>query len=277
MKNPFSVAPRCVQWAAVILAAVPVFNIVVALNVVSLARYLQYGWVLLASIAVELAFAVGLLLGMNLVRLLFAAMVLYNVATSIISWSQEGLSSMSLVSDLTARIAPCLSLVLVFLPAANGYFSGKPGPEPKEEKVEKGEGRALGPVIRIAGLLALLVVGIPLVRHFRPAFEDASSMNRAQKIAYLKYQQDMQDLQIVANLQLLGQAQSQYFFEHPGATAKYSDLVGSNRFIKQLTSAASEKYPDEFVEGREPVAILPDGTTVSFDHEALKAKRTSPR
>jgi len=279
MKNPFSIAPRCVQWAAVILVAAQIFSIVVALNVTSVARLLPFWWVFLGTTVIQLAYAVALLFGMNLVRLLFAGTFLYGVATLIIYWSQQGFSSRSMVSDLTSLIAPCISFVLVFLPAANRYFSGKSKQEPVAENFEKGKAGVFWPIAKVVVLVLLLVVGIPLVRHFRPVFENATAMNKAEKIAYAKYQEDLQDLVIVENLRMLSQAQGQYFFEHPGRpTAEYSDLVGPDHFIKQLTgSAAGEKYPDEYTSGREPVETLPDGRIVFFDLEAFKAKRTPPR
>jgi len=276
MKNPFNVAPRCVQWAAVILIAVQIFSIVVSVQVAPLARYLPYGAALLASLGLQLALAGGLLFGMNLVRLLFAGLVLYGAAVDFFVWSHLGFSSMSLVSDLTPRIAPFLSLILVFLPAANRYFASKGKQEAVEEDAVTPESSQVGTIVRIAVLLLLLVVGIPLVKHFRPAFENATAMNSEQKVAYAQYQQDLQDLKIVENLRLLSQAQSQYFLDHRGTTAKFSDLVGSDRFISQLSLAAGEKYPDEFIEGKEPVAILPDSTIVYYDQKALKAKRIPP-
>jgi len=277
MRNPFSVAPRCVQWAAVILIAIPIFNLVVSLNVTSGARLLTFWKILFVSTAIQVAYAVGLLFGMNLVRLLFGATFCYYATSGILTWSEQGFSSMSLVSSLTALIAPCISLVLVFLPPANRYFSSSHKQEPMAEKAEEQEPWAFWPIARIAVLLVLLIVGVPLVRYFRPALENASSMNQAQKGAYAKYQQDMQDLRIVENLRLLSQAQGQFSLEHPGVPAKYSDLVGPDRLIKRLTLAAGEKYPDVYVEGKEPVAILPDGTMVAYDWQAFKAKRTPPR
>jgi len=251
MKNPFQTAPRCVQWAAVILIAVQVFSIVVGLKIAPAARYLPFSGVLLPSIALQLTFAGGLLFGMNLVRLLFAATYLYGVTTMLIFWSQQGgVSSMSLFNDLPALFAPALSLVLVFLPPANRYFAGKAQPEPKMEKVEKEKLLAFWPIARIVVLIFLLVVGLPLVRRYRPVFENATSMNKQQKADYAQYQRDLQDIQIVENLRMLDQAQNQYFYEHAVTSAKYSDLVGPDHFIYLLTtSAAGEKYPDEFISG----------------------------
>jgi hypothetical protein len=282
MKNPFDIAPRCVQWAAVILIAVPIFSIVVSFSVTSPERFLAFGGILFVITAIQVAYAVGLLFGMNLVRLLFAVTFCYTATTSILAWLQQGFSSMSLVSSLTALIGPGIALVLVVLPQANRYFAGKRKPEEAvEEKAEKVDARvfAFWPIARIIVLLLLLVVGIPLVRHFRPALENATSMNKAQKSAYAKYQEDLQDLQIVENLRLLTQAQGQYFYEHQGSlTAEYSDLVGPGHFLKQLTAtAAGEKYPDSYTSGQDPVATLPDGRIVFFDMQAFKAKRMAPR
>jgi hypothetical protein len=54
MRNPFQIAPRCVQWAAVTLLALPVFNIVVALNVTSFGRFLSLWRITLPNIGVQL-------------------------------------------------------------------------------------------------------------------------------------------------------------------------------------------------------------------------------
>jgi hypothetical protein len=184
---------------------------------------------------------------------------------------------MSLFNDLPALFAPAISLVLVFLPPANRYFSGKAQPEPKVENVGKRKLLAFWPIARIVVLLLLIFVGIPMVRRYRPLFENATSMNKQQKADYAQYQRDLQDIQIVNNLRLLDQAQNQHFFEHSVTTAKYSDLVGPKHFITQLTtSEAGEKYPDVYISGKDPVATLPDGTIVFFDLQAFKAKRVPP-
>jgi hypothetical protein len=276
MKNPFQTAPRCVQWAAVILIALPVFETVVALNVMSVDRYLSQWRLLLPPVGIMLGLAAGLLFGVNLVRLLFAGLVLCLAATEVFAWYYLGFNTMSLVSALVPRVVPFIALGLCFLPPANRYFAGKSAPAAAPDVPRAAAKTGNGTVPKLLLVAAVLVVGLFLVKQFTPALEDASVMSRDQKDALARITEGAQDTQIGQNLRLLLTASSQYAMEHPGATPRYADLVGPNRFLTQLPPVVGEKYPDAYPPGVDPVAVLPDGSVVSCHRETFRTIRLRP-
>jgi hypothetical protein len=276
MKNPFQTAPRCVQWAAVTLVALPVFNTIVALGVMPFARFISLWQILLPNLGVLLLIAAGLLYGINLVRLLFAGLVILMTASEVVGWYSHGFSAMSLVSAVTARVLPCIALGLCFLPAANRYFSGKVEPDPALEDEAAAPKTAIGPAAKIVLLVVVLIGGVFLLKRFAPALQNASSMSREQKAAHASIMQGAQDTQIGYNLRMLITAYNQYALDHGGETAKYSDLVGPDKFITQLSPVAGERYPEEYSPGTDPVAVMPDGTILSYDQNTFKTVRTAP-
>ena len=106
MRNPFQIAPRCVQWAAVTLVALPVFNIVAALNVTSFGRFLSLWRITLPNLGVQLGLAVGLLFGLNLVRILFAGLMVWMAAAEVFAWHYNGFSATSLARNTRKHTSP---------------------------------------------------------------------------------------------------------------------------------------------------------------------------
>ena len=81
-------------------------------------------------------------------------------------------------------------------------------------------------VVVIIGLLAAMA--IPAFQKVRAASQDKTVMN---------------------NMRQLGAAADQYFLEYGVSTAERTSLVGSSAYIKSLTSAANENYPDNYTQG----------------------------
>jgi hypothetical protein len=84
------------------------------------------------------------------------------------------------------------------------------------------------------------------------------------------------DIQIGNNLRLLIAATNQFALEHSGAAAKFSDLVGPNKLITRLPSVVGETYPEEYSPGTDPVAVMPDGTILSYDQNTFQTRRSAP-
>ncbi len=273
MTNPFQTAPRCVQWAAVLLAALSAFQLIVSFNVLPFARFMWLLEVSLPNIAIMLGLAAGLLFGLNLVRVLFAGLVVYWAAIEVFAWYHLGFFSMSLVSDVAARLLPCVSLGLCFLPAANRYFADSPGPAPAPAALPGKPAVSA----RTAKLLAGgLLVAIILLKVFEPALRDAGYQGRELTGARARIMDGAKDIQVGNNLRLLIAATDQYAMEHSGASAKFSDLVGPGKLIARLPPVVGEKYPETYSPGTDPVAIMPDGTTLTYDRRTFQTRRSAP-
>jgi len=270
MIKPTRTAPRCVQWAAVILVAIPVFSLVVAFNVTSFERLLSQWPILLPSLGFQIALGIGLIYGINLVRLLFAGLVIWAAATEVFVLYYNGFSSMSLVANITPQVGPFIALGLCFLPAANRFFSGK---ESAENKVA--EPSTTSNTFVIIGLLAIvLLVGLVAVRHFSPLLENASVTSREQQEEHDRIYQEAYEREMVNNCRMLATAMNQFFFEQPTLTkATYADLVGPNKFIGGITPVAGEKYPSEFVREGKLIVVLHDGARLEYNPNTGETNR----
>ena len=276
MTNPFQTAPRCVQWAAVLLGALPVFQTIVAFGTMPFGRFLWLLEVSLPNIGIMLGLAAGLLFGLNLVRILFAGLVVYWAAIEVFAWYHLGFFSMSLVSDATARLLPSVSLVLCFLPAANRYFSdnAEPNQAQKTETPAPAKPRVSAATTKLVA--GIVVVGIILLKVFGPALRDASYQGPELGAARERIRDGAKDIQIGNNLRQLIAATAQFSMENPGKTARYADLVGPNKLIVRLPPVAGEKYPDAYSLDTAPVAIMPDGTILSYDPQTFQTRRAAP-
>jgi exosortase/archaeosortase family protein len=270
MTNPFRTAPRCVQWAAVLLAALPAFQTVVSFFTLAFGRFMLVLEISLPSVAIVLGLAGGILFGLNLVRLLFACLVAYWTAGEIFAWYHLGFFSMSLVSDVVTRLLPCVSLVLCFLPAANRYFADAPAPTPVSPAKPAVTARA-------AKLLAGgLLVGIILVKVLAPVLREARYEGRDLGAVRSRIMDADKDIQIGNNLRLLSSAADQFALEHSGASARFTDLVGPGKYLPSLPRPAGEEYPDVILPGTDPVARMPDGTLLIYDRQTFLTRRAAP-
>jgi hypothetical protein len=256
MTNPFRITPQTVQWSAFSLVFIPVFDAMVTLNEVPLAIYLEYWPYRLLNLGVWLGLSVGLLYGLNLVRILFVTLFVISVASELYRWHHLGLPSTNLVARAVSLGLPCVALILCFMPSANRYFrrsasDGTPAPgSTAEAAMAKTEARRTRPWINLPLVLLALGGAFVLVRMIGPD----------------QRTRDVQDLAIGNNLRMLRLAERQFQIEEPGRVAKLSDLVGDQtKSIPKLNYVAGEKYPEDFPYGVEPVATLPNGLVVSLN------------
>lgn len=66
---------------------------------------------------------------------------------------------------------------------------------------------------------------------------------------FIKIRTRSQDSAVMNNIRQLGSASSQYFLQNGVSVANYSDLVGSDKYIKNMSVLASETYPVSFTQG----------------------------
>jgi hypothetical protein len=294
MKNPFNEAPRCVQWAAVILFSLPIYDAVVALRVLSASVYFSQWSQRAIPVALLWAFAVGLLWGINIVRIAFLANLIFAAFTTLVTISSYGYLNFGALYSLTWQIAPVIALVLCFLPAANRYFTRKSGsslaapvssaspdvPEPVSPSASlqtadldsREAPRRRGPSRTVLVVLPLAVVATVLLLwgFVFPAFQNARQITDARDEAYHRA---IDESQVTNNLRQLSTAANQYFLEHNGSTAHLSDLVGPNRYFRTLGPASGVKYPEVYSPSTPLIAVLPDGSRMSYDPDTGKTQR----
>ena len=263
MKNPFKVAPRCVQWASVILFALPVLDMVVALSAIPALTLLSQWRERLLPTSIIWCFALGLLYGINVVRIGYIAMVLLGLFNQVVIIGSFGFPLTGAVYDFTGVLVPVISLVLTFLPAANRYFT------PKSYETNRAKTSKFRIVALVIGIPCALWGGVLVYRFVASSIRNAPQINQERE----KINRAGQEAQVLNNLRLLATAASQYYFEHSATTAEYSELVGTNRFITRLPSVAGEKYPDKYDRDAVLVAVMPDGIRLSYDPQTGQTSR----
>ena len=74
--------------------------------------------------------------------------------------------------------------------------------------------------------------------------------------AFQKVRQSSQDKAVLNNMRQLGSAADQYFLENGTSTVNITSLVGSQAYVKSLSTVASETYPPTYTQGE---AIIVSG------------------
>ncbi len=67
--------------------------------------------------------------------------------------------------------------------------------------------------------------------------------------AFQKVRSATQDKAVLNNARQLASAADQYFFESGASTVAIANLVGSNSYVKVLSTVANESYPTDFTQG----------------------------
>ena len=67
--------------------------------------------------------------------------------------------------------------------------------------------------------------------------------------AFQKVRQSSQDKTVLNNARQLSAAADQYYLENGCSTVASSNLVGSDKYVKAINTAASESYPTAFTQG----------------------------
>lgn len=67
--------------------------------------------------------------------------------------------------------------------------------------------------------------------------------------AFQKVRISSQDKAVLNNARQLSSGADQYFLENGVSTVAYSDLVGSDKYVKAVNTAANESYPTLYTQG----------------------------
>ena len=70
----------------------------------------------------------------------------------------------------------------------------------------------------------------------------------------LHVQRESQNKTVLNNMRQLDAAANMYFFENATTTADVTSLVGSDLYVKQLSTIAQEYYPMNFTQG-DPIIV----------------------
>ncbi len=88
--------------------------------------------------------------------------------------------------------------------------------------------------------------------------------------AFQKVRASSQEKAIVNNLRQLSSAAQQYFLENGAITAAYTDLVGSDKYVKTIQIVAGETYPTTINASDESIAVtgsnVPNKSVISFSN-----------
>ena|SRR6266542_589815 len=67
--------------------------------------------------------------------------------------------------------------------------------------------------------------------------------------AFQKVRTSSQDKTVINNARQLSAASDQYFLENGVTTVSYGDLVGSDKYVKNIQLVAKETYPTAYTQG----------------------------
>jgi hypothetical protein len=270
--NPFKAAPRCVQWASVLLIALPIFDLLVALGSTSTSAVLAQWSARLLPTATLWAVAIGLLWGINVVRIIFALLMLQALFTQFIITASYGPLFSNWTYNATWVAVPMVSLILCFLPGANRYFKRQTGEAagrpPAAAGTAKSHSVAIGTILILA-----LGLGIMAVGYYKWVVPRAREQSRRMEQEHERINRGGQEIQVFSNLRLLATAANQFYLDYSTSTALYIDLVGNDKFVSNLSAVAGERYPDTFTRGEEIAAVMPDGVHLSLDPETGRTRR----
>jgi len=73
--------------------------------------------------------------------------------------------------------------------------------------------------------------------------------------AFQKVRATSQEKAVTNNLRQLASAAQQYFLEEGATTAAWSDLVGTDKYINQIETVATESYPQTITIGDTQLVI----------------------
>jgi type IV pilus assembly protein PilA len=126
-------------------------------------------------------------------------------------------------------------------------------------KLEVGRGMSIaGLVMGYLSIVMIPVVGL-LAAMAIPAFQ--------------KVRMASQEKVMINNVRQLVAAADQYYLEHDTSVAKYSDIVGPDKYVKHLRPIVGEEYPESFLKDQPVKVIKPDGTVLTYDPETGRMRR----
>jgi hypothetical protein len=291
--NPFKAAPRCVQWASVLLIALPIFDALVAFGSFPISTILAQWSQRLLPMAAIWAIAVGLLWGINVVRIGFALLMLQAFFTQLLIIGSGGFQFYNVAYNATWVEVPIVSLILCFLPRANCYFKRKKSkdfdrqedskvgnlehaPSPVGTANGSEDGGPAHPKSRLITAKTMLVLALGLgmmAIGYKVLISPAIKQPRPVDKEHERIDRNGKESQVFINLRLLATAANQYYLDHSASTAHFTDLVGSGKYVENFSAAAGEKYPDVFARGQEITAVMPDEVHLSLDPETNQTRR----
>jgi type IV pilus assembly protein PilA len=129
----------------------------------------------------------------------------------------------------------------------------------KRNKIEAGQGMSIaGLIMGYLSIAIIPVVGL-LAAMAIPAFQKVRSAS--------------QEKAMINNVRQLAAAADQYYLEYGTSEARYSDIVGLDKFVKNIHPILGEKYPDSFLKDRPVKIIKPDGSVLVYDPNTGQIRR----
>lgn len=281
MNNPLRHAPLPVRLAALLLVALSVSDAIVALCIFPREIVAQNWASYILTFARAFSLAAGLLLGINLFRLVLIAFAVFGLVVPLVQGPLTGLPALMTPLAIAQRVVLLVSLGLSLLPASGRYF-GRHG----WDNIRLNPALGDQPGTRLAwGLpLALLTIfaGSIVGQQMRAPALTAERVSQAISAPA----QSPEEIVIGRHLRLLWQMADQFALEHPDRVPRFEDLVGdgqrspssaptphTGKYIQGLKPAFGESYPEEYPRAVPLVATLPDGTRIVLDRKTSKVMR----
>lgn len=159
-----------------------------------------------------------------------------------------GMSIASLVFGILSILGGIILIVPTVLAIVFGHVSLA---YCRRHKLEAGRGMSIaGLVMGYLSLAIIPVLGL-LAAMAIPAFQKVRSAS--------------QEKMMVNNVRQLVAAADQYYLEHGTDVARYSDIVGPDKYVRTLRPVVGEKYPDSFSKALPIRVVKPDGSVLIYD------------
>lgn len=159
-----------------------------------------------------------------------------------------GMSVASLILGIISLLGGIFLLIPTVLAIVFGHVSLA---YCKRNKIQAGQGMS------IAGLVMgyLSIVMIPFV-----GLLAAMAIPAFQKVRIASQEKVM-----VNNVRQLVAAADQYYLENGASEARYSDIVGPDKYVRTIRPVVGEKYPEFFSKDLPVKIIKPDGSVLIYD------------
>jgi type IV pilus assembly protein PilA len=129
----------------------------------------------------------------------------------------------------------------------------------KRNKIEAGQGMSIaGLIMGYLSIAMIPVIGL-LAAMAIPAFQKVRSAS--------------QEKVMINNVRQLAAAADQYYLENGTSAAKFSDLVGSDKYVKSMRPVFGEEYPDSFSKDQPVKVIKADGSVLIYDPNTGQVRR----
>jgi type IV pilus assembly protein PilA len=161
----------------------------------------------------------------------------------------SGMAITSMILGISSVLGGALLLIPPVLAVIFGHISLS-----KCKKDPALGGRGMG----IAGLVMGYVAIVPALLFTLGLFSAMAIP------AFSKVREASQEKMILNNLRQLSAAADQYFLEHGANSATINDLVGEQKYVRELNTVSGETYPTIYLLDQPIIVTLPNGTTLSY-------------